>query len=102
MKEFDFSLFTDRQLKHLSRQVKLEYLRRREEAKRLVKQKGGLVEGSGPRYRNPDNSAETWSGKGVQPAWVKAALAAGKALQDLQSSDNRPVPKRRPRRPANG
>ena len=100
MKEFDFSLFTDRQLKYLAREVKLEYLRRRAEAKCLVKQRGGLLEGSGPLFQNPDNSAETWSGKGAQPAWVKAALATGKTLEDLRFSDDRPVVEARPGRSA--
>jgi hypothetical protein len=95
MKDFDFSLFTDLHLKELARQVKLEYLKRREEVRRLVKQKGGLVEGSGPRYQNPENLAETWSGKGAQPAWVTAALAAGRTLESLRSSDDRPVSKKR-------
>jgi DNA-binding protein H-NS len=98
MKEFDFSLFTDRQLEHLARQVQRESLRRREEAKRWVKQKGGLLEGAGPQFQNPENSAETWSGRGAQPAWVKVALAAGKALEELRFSDDRPVVKKRPGR----
>lgn len=100
MKEFDFSLFTDRQLEYLAREVKLEYSRRREAAKCLVKQKGGLLEGSGPLFQNPENSAETWSGKGAQPAWVKAALVAGKTLEDLRFSDDRPVVVARPARSA--
>ena len=36
------------------------------------------------RYRNPDNQFETWSGKGRQPKWVKAQLAAGRTLSDLE------------------
>jgi len=93
MKEFDFSLFTDDQLESLAEQVKLEYLRRREEAVQLVRKRGGLVEGSGPRYQNPENPAETWSGKGPRPSWVEAALKAGKTLASLEFSDDRPVPK---------
>jgi len=100
MKEFDFSLFTDRQLEHLVREVKLEYSRRREAAKRLVRQKGGVLEGSGPLFQNPQNAAETWAGKGAQPAWVKAALATGKTLEDLRFSDDRPVVKARSARSA--
>jgi len=90
MKSFDFSLFTDRQLRNLAQQVKLEYLKRTKEARRLAHKKG-LVEGAGPMYRNPDNPAETWSGKGLQPAWVQAALARGRSLDDLKFSDDRPV-----------
>lgn len=34
-----------------------------------------------PKYHGP--GGETWTGVGRQPAWVKAALAEGKSLQDL-------------------
>ena len=36
-----------------------------------------------PKYRNPLNIAETWSGRGKQPGWVLTALKAGKTLGDL-------------------
>ncbi|MDD3447833.1 MAG: H-NS histone family protein [Gammaproteobacteria bacterium] len=36
-----------------------------------------------PKYRNPDNAKETWTGRGKQPRWVGAAIASGKALDDL-------------------
>jgi DNA-binding protein H-NS len=34
-----------------------------------------------PKYRNPKNPAETWSGRGKQPHWVKVQLKAGKTLK---------------------
>ena len=36
-----------------------------------------------PKYRNPANADQTWSGRGRQPAWVKEALAKGKKMDDL-------------------
>jgi DNA-binding protein H-NS len=33
------------------------------------------------KYRNPENEAETWTGRGHRPKWLKAALAAGAALE---------------------
>src|SRR3954468_12697616 len=39
-----------------------------------------------PKYRNPDNLAETWTGRGRQPRWVQAALAHGRALSDFAIS----------------
>lgn len=36
-----------------------------------------------PKYRNPANSEQTWSGRGRRPDWVKAALEEGKSLSDL-------------------
>lgn len=35
------------------------------------------------KYRNPENPAQSWSGRGRRPDWVNAALAEGKALSDL-------------------
>ena len=36
-----------------------------------------------PKYKNPKNPSETWSGRGKQPRWLKAQLRAGKKLDDL-------------------
>jgi DNA-binding protein H-NS len=36
-----------------------------------------------PKYRNPDNSSETWSGRGKQPRWLTAKLEAGKPIDDF-------------------
>ena len=44
---------------------------------------GGIVP---PKYRNPDNPALTWTGRGKRPTWVNEALAAGKSLEDLAIS----------------
>jgi len=30
-----------------------------------------------PKYRNPANGDQTWTGKGRQPEWFKSAIAAG-------------------------
>jgi DNA-binding protein H-NS len=38
-----------------------------------------------PRYRNPLDAAQTWSGRGRQPKWVADALAAGKTLDQLRA-----------------
>ncbi len=95
MKEFDFSLFTDRQLELMVRQAEREIVKRRQDARRLVRRRGGLIEGAGPRYGNPENPAETWSGKGKRPSWVEAALAEGKSLESLEIADDRPVARER-------
>lgn len=36
-----------------------------------------------PKYRNPANKTETWTGRGRQPKWVAAALKSGKKMEDL-------------------
>jgi hypothetical protein len=94
VKEFDFSLFTDKQLGELARQLTGEFVCRREAAKRLVKRRGGLVEGAPPRYANPENPAETWSGRGKQPGWVTAAIERGLSLESLIVSDDCPTERR--------
>ncbi|MEL6609450.1 MAG: H-NS histone family protein [Pseudomonadota bacterium] len=35
-----------------------------------------------PKYRNPENAEQTWTGRGRQPGWVKDLLASGKSLDD--------------------
>jgi DNA-binding protein H-NS len=36
-----------------------------------------------PKYRNPDDAEQTWSGRGKRPRWFNEALAAGKKESDL-------------------
>ena len=36
-----------------------------------------------PKYRNPENANETWSGRGRQPEWYKSAIAKGKKPEQL-------------------
>lgn len=36
-----------------------------------------------PKYKNPANVSETWTGRGRQPRWVADALTDGKSLEDL-------------------
>jgi DNA-binding protein H-NS len=36
-----------------------------------------------PKYRNPDNSAETWAGRGLKPKWLTAAIKAGAKQDDF-------------------
>jgi DNA-binding protein H-NS len=30
-----------------------------------------------PKYKNPDNASDTWTGKGRQPKWFKDKVSAG-------------------------
>ncbi len=36
-----------------------------------------------PKYANPADPSQTWTGRGRRPAWVTEALQAGKSLDDL-------------------
>jgi DNA-binding protein H-NS len=40
-----------------------------------------------PKYQNPTDSAETWSGRGKQPRWLVSALKAGRKIEDFEISD---------------
>jgi DNA-binding protein H-NS len=37
-----------------------------------------------PKYRNTDNPAETWMGRGKRPNWLKAQLSAGRRLEEFR------------------
>lgn len=37
-----------------------------------------------PKYRNPENADETWTGRGRQPEWYKSAISGGKSPEDLR------------------
>lgn len=36
-----------------------------------------------PKYRHPI-SGQTWAGRGMQPRWLRAELAAGKSLESFR------------------
>src|SRR5262245_21057224 len=36
-----------------------------------------------PKYRNPANPTETWTGRGKQPRWLAAQTGAGRRLEDF-------------------
>jgi DNA-binding protein H-NS len=36
-----------------------------------------------PKYRNPADPSQTWTGRGKRPRWFNAALSAGKKEKDL-------------------
>ena len=44
-----------------------------------------------PKFRNPAQPAETWSGRGKQPRWLTAHLRSGKKLDDFRI---KPLPNR--------
>jgi DNA-binding protein H-NS len=36
-------------------------------------------------YRNPEDPTQQWSGRGRQPAWVKAWMSSGRSLEDAKA-----------------
>lgn len=47
-----------------------------------------------PKYCNPLQPTETWSGRGKQPRWLVAALQSGHTLEDLKIRENGDAPDR--------
>lgn len=45
-----------------------------------------------PKYRNPENPKETWSGRGMQPRWLAEQVKRGKSAADFLISA-KPTPK---------
>lgn len=45
--------------------------------------RGGLSGAVAPKYRNPENPAETWAGRGLKLKWLTAAIKAGKKQDDF-------------------
>jgi DNA-binding protein H-NS len=37
-----------------------------------------------PKYRNPEQPSETWTGRGKKPRWVTAQLRSGKQIDDFR------------------
>ena len=84
--------------KDVDKALKTVENRRRAEAKKAaeaaLKEYGfsldDLLGGTGkgtkglPKYKNPADEAQTWTGRGRKPNWVVAALDAGKSLDDLK------------------
>lgn len=40
-----------------------------------------------PKYRNPSDSSETWTGRGRKPLWVRSLIESGGVLDDVTIRD---------------
>ena len=56
----------------LSRLEVVAHLRGKKSGKRVA-----------PKYRNPDDAEQTWSGRGRKPRWFLDQIAAGKTPEDI-------------------
>jgi DNA-binding protein H-NS len=94
--DLDFDAMNLDELKRLKRDLDKAIAnfdqRRKAEAKREVEAKakeygyslaeladtrGGIKTAVAPKYRNPNNPGQTWSGRGRQPVWYREAIEAG-------------------------
>ncbi len=81
----DLSTLTLPELEVLARDVQAEISQQRLNHKRWRQAlQGKALHERGPHYRNPQNSAETWSGRGLEPSWVKQARRRGQSLDSLR------------------
>lgn len=111
MSKVDLTGFTVAELRALSEEVKNQLAKAEEDERRQAfeaiveaAKKVGLApkdllrryghdgpapaapkEASAAAYRNPENPAETWAGRGRKPRWVNEWLESGKSLDDLQA-----------------
>jgi DNA-binding protein H-NS len=51
--------------------------------KAVASGKGRKLGKVAPKYRNPTNSRETWSGRGMQPRWLAAEVRKGRKPEDF-------------------
>jgi DNA-binding protein H-NS len=56
---------------------------------RLKKLRGDVLERRhysrvAPKYRNPENPYQTWSGRGRTPLWIKRLRSDGKSIDNLR------------------
>ena len=54
--------------------------------------KGRTLGKVAPKYRNPENPKETWSGRGMQPRWLAEQVKRGKSAADFLINA-KPTPK---------
>lgn len=52
-------------------------------ATRTSPTKGRKLGKVAPKYRNPANKAETWTGRGKQPLWLAAQIKKGKKIEEF-------------------
>jgi len=65
----------------LKLQKRLEQIERKRAAEAPERRKYPKVH---PKFRNPDPPHQTWSGRGLQPHWMRKLLAEGKTTDDLR------------------
>ncbi|MFD3190936.1 H-NS family nucleoid-associated regulatory protein [Sedimentitalea sp. HM32M-2] len=50
----------------------------------VKKKGGGQAAKSKPKYRNPENPEQTWSGRGRKPQWIHDALEKGVDVSEFE------------------
>lgn len=110
MAKIDLSKLSLEELQALARDIEQEIIARRETERErvlaqmrelaasvglsleeLLKQERGRERARVPatsiRFRHPENTALTWSGRGKRPRWIIEWLASGRTLEDLSGGE---------------
>ncbi|RVU83952.1 H-NS histone family protein [Leucothrix sargassi] len=107
MSTIDYDKLSRKELLKIMKEIPSELKRRDKQAKKdLREQMLKLAEDAGyslddvlantkpkatkkaaPKYQNPDDAKDTWSGRGRKPLWVIAAMEAGLTLEDIAIKD---------------
>ncbi len=101
-KKFDISKLSVKELRELETEIARTIKKKIEEEKAaLLKQMKELAEKSGftfseligekisrrsqvsPKYRNPNDRTQTWSGRGKRPKWIQEYIDQGGKIEDL-------------------
>ena len=106
----DLSKLSIEEMQELAREIENEIVTRREADRERVlqqmrdlagslgmtledflRQERGRGRGAGPavavKYRHPEDSSLTWSGRGKRPNWVNEHLNSGKSLEELETGE---------------
>ena len=101
MRGVDFDAMSDEELWLLYEEMKLQLKRRLLRKKAKIEDRLRRIERTGniakqldgarrhpyrkvpPKYQNPKNPHEIWSGRGKLPLWLRAQLQTGKKLNDF-------------------
>jgi|SRR5271169_3336828 DNA-binding protein H-NS len=105
MKHLDFKSMTTDELWSLHEEISsvlasklaAEKLRLEQRLRELAVRASGTAENKAgirraypqvfPKYRNPAQPSETWSGRGKTPRWLTAQLRSGKKRDDFRIQD---------------
>lgn len=69
------------QIKDLAASIGVEVIVQENGDKKAARKSGGKV---AIKYRDPNNSENTWTGRGVMPRWLKAHLDAGRNKSEFE------------------
>ena len=58
-------------------------IRQPKAVKAAPKKKSGKRGKVAPKYKNPEDSSETWTGRGRQPLWVRDYIESGGSLDQV-------------------